>query len=226
MNRKALLLTTLAASVVLGAAGSSFARMPENMRMGMMRAPREVVFVRLLEQFDTNKHGKITEEEFIAAVNDKFAAVAANQDGTVTPGEVRQYREAQWKAWADKRAKNKANPASDDEDDQDDQAAAPDGYNPDGTATAQQDAGPADQGPDGPMMRDRQRPPHDRMARMDRRHGGMMREVMLFRIVDTDENGQISAAEALAAGNKLFEWIDANGDKVISIDDMPNRPFP
>ena len=224
MNRKALLLTTLAASVVLGgSAGSSFARMHDDMRMGM-RVPREIIFVRLLEQIDTNKDGKITKEEFVAVVNDKFAEVDANKDGVLTPGEVRTYREAQWKEWADKRAKNKADAGGDN---QDDQAAMPDEDNADDMAMAP-DAGPTDQATEG-KAQDRQRPPHDRAARMDRammRHGGMMRDVMLFRMVDTDENGQISKEEALAAGDKFFAWMDVNGDQVISIEDMPDRPFP
>lgn len=220
MNRKALLLTTLAASVVLGgSAGASFARMHEDMRMGM-RVPREIIFVRLLEQFDTNKDGKITKEEFAAVVDVKFAEVDTKKDGVLTPGEVRTYREAKWKEWADKRAKNKADAGDDD------QAAMPDEDNADDMAMAP-DAGPADKAPEG-KVQDRQRPPHDRAARMERammRHGGM-RDVMLFRVVDTDENGQISKEEAVAAGDKFFAWIDVNGDKVISIEDMPDRPFP
>lgn len=211
MNTKTLLLTALSASLLIGtSAGTSLARMHGDMGMGM-RVPREIIFVRLLEQVDTNKDGKITKEEFSAAVDERFAAIDANKDGSLTPGEVRNYREAQWKAWADKRAKNKADAA-------DDQAEMSDD---DDTAMAPDEAAPADKAPEG-KMQDRQRPP--RAERM--RHGGMMRDVMLFRMIDTDENGQISKEEAVAAGNKFFAWMDVNGDQVISIEDMPDRPFP
>lgn len=58
-------------------------------------------------------------------------------------------------------------------------------------------------------------------------HGGasMMRASMMMRRVDTDENGQISKAEADAAFDKFFTRMDRNKDGVISIDDMPDRPF-
>lgn len=53
------------------------------------------------------------------------------------------------------------------------------------------------------------------------RIGGMQ----LIRHADTDENGQFSKAEIGAAVDKLFTRMDRNGDGVITIDDMPDRPF-
>ena len=47
----------------------------------------------------------------------------------------------------------------------------------------------------------------------------------MFAMVDTDGNGQISKAEFTAAGEKMFTRLDKNNDGVISIDDMPDRPF-
>ena len=47
----------------------------------------------------------------------------------------------------------------------------------------------------------------------------------LVRQADTDENGQFSKAEVTAAVDKLFTRMDRNGDGVITIDDMPDRPF-
>lgn len=47
----------------------------------------------------------------------------------------------------------------------------------------------------------------------------------MFAMADTDGNGQISKAEFTAAGEKMFTRLDKNNDGVISIDDMPNRPF-
>jgi Ca2+-binding EF-hand superfamily protein len=57
------------------------------------------------------------------------------------------------------------------------------------------------------------------------KHGGKGRASALFRMADTDENGQVSKAEFTAAGEKMFERLDRNKDGVISIDDMPDRPF-
>jgi Ca2+-binding EF-hand superfamily protein len=45
-------------------------------------------------------------------------------------------------------------------------------------------------------------------------------------MADKDENGQLSKAEVTEASAKLFERLDRNKDGVISIDDMPDRPFP
>ena len=52
-----------------------------------------------------------------------------------------------------------------------------------------------------------------------------MRASMMMHRVDTDQNGQISKQEAVAAFDKLFARMDRNKDGVISIDDMPDRPF-
>ncbi|QCI98914.1 EF-hand domain-containing protein [Agrobacterium larrymoorei] len=54
------------------------------------------------------------------------------------------------------------------------------------------------------------------------RHGKMNG---MFAMADTDGNGQISKAEFTAAGEKMFARLDRNNDGVISIDDMPDRPF-
>ncbi|MBN8933563.1 MAG: hypothetical protein J0G97_17435, partial [Rhizobium pusense] len=57
------------------------------------------------------------------------------------------------------------------------------------------------------------------------KHGGKGGGFALIRWADTDENGQVSKAEFAAAGEKMFERLDKNKDGVISIDDMPDRPF-
>lgn len=51
-------------------------------------------------------------------------------------------------------------------------------------------------------------------------HHGMMGGGML-RMIDADENGQVSKAEAQAAADKTLKQMDVNGDGVISIDDFP-----
>ena len=45
-----------------------------------------------------------------------------------------------------------------------------------------------------------------------------------MRVADTDENGQISQAEATAMADKIFTRKDRNKDGFITADDMPKRP--
>lgn len=51
-----------------------------------------------------------------------------------------------------------------------------------------------------------------------------MGAMRLLEKVDTDENGQISKAEADAALDKLFTRLDTNKDGFISADDFPKGP--
>jgi Ca2+-binding EF-hand superfamily protein len=213
MSRNKLILAALSSVLIVGAtAGSSFAAAgdkhkhppkPHHMRMMGGGPPmpmiREVVFVRMLQQFDTNKDGQITKDEAKTGMEAIFAAIDTNNDGSLTPGEIRKYREAQM-------AKAKA---PDDDMTSDDGAPAP----PPADADTAQPAPPPG-GPDGGP------------GRHGMRGGGMMREMMMMQRIDTDENGQISKQEAEAAFEKFFTWMDRNKDGVISIADMPDRPFP
>jgi len=116
MHRNKLILTALSSVLLLGAAaGVSFAAPRDRpdrpdrpghhgqMGWGMMGGPRgaafrDIVFVRMLKQFDTNKDGKITKQEATDGMEKIFAAIDTNHDGSLTPGEIRAYREAQFKA--------------------------------------------------------------------------------------------------------------------------------
>ncbi|WP_018898238.1 EF-hand domain-containing protein [Rhizobium sp. 2MFCol3.1] len=212
MSRNKLILAALSSVLIVGtAAGSSFAapgdkhkhppRPHHAMMGGGMRGPvmREVVFVRMLQQFDTNKDGQISKDEAQKGMEAIFAAIDTNNDGSLTPGEIRKYHEAQM-------AKMKA-PAED---------MAADDEAPPAPPPADADAGqPA--------------PPQDEAGRGPGRHGmrgpGMIRELLIMQRIDTDENGQISKQEAEAAFEKFFTRMDTNKDGVISIADMPQRPF-
>ncbi|MFK0332280.1 EF-hand domain-containing protein [Rhizobium sp. NPDC090275] len=212
MSRNKLILAALSSVLIVGAAaGTSVAAphdkkhhgpKPHHMMMGGgMRGPvmREVVFVRMLQQFDTNKDGQISKDEAQKGMETIFAAIDTNNDGSLTPGEIRKYHEAQM-------AKMKA-PADD---------MAADDEAPPSPPPADADAGqPA--------------PPQDEAGRGPGRHGmrgpGMIRELMIMQRIDTDENGQISKQEAEAAFDKFFTRMDTNKDGVISIADMPQRPF-
>jgi Ca2+-binding EF-hand superfamily protein len=212
MSRNKLIVAALSSVLIVGAAaGSSFAApgdkhkhppKPHHMMMGGgPRGPmmREVVFVRMLQQFDTNKDGQISKDEAKNGMETIFAAIDTDKDGSLTPGEIRKYHEAQM-------AKAKA-PADDMEAD-DDAAPAP--------PPADADAG-------------QPKPPQEEANRGPGRHGmrgpGMIRELMVMQRIDTDENGQISKQEAEAAFDKFFTRMDTNKDGVISIADMPERPF-
>ena len=212
MSRNKLILAALSSVLIVGAAaGSSFAapgdkhKHPPKPHHAMMgggpRGPmmREVVFVRMLQQFDTNKDGQISKDEAKNGMETIFAAIDTDNDGSLTPGEIRKYHEAQM-------AKAKA-PADDMAAD-DDAAPAP----PPADADAGQPAPPQDEANRGP-------------GRHGMRGPGMIRELMIMQRIDTDENRQISKQEAEAAFDKFFTRMDTNKDGVISIADMPQRPF-
>jgi len=111
MFRNKLILAGLSAALIAGAAGASFAApgdRPDGPRhhREMMGGPRgaafrEIAFVRMLKQFDENKDGKVSKQEAIDGVDKIFAAADKNNDGSLTPGEIREYRQAQFKAWRD-----------------------------------------------------------------------------------------------------------------------------
>ncbi len=61
-------------------------------RMGAMR---EVIFVRMLKQFDTNKDGRVSKQEAKDGMEAIFVAIDTDKDGSLTPGEIRKYHEAQ-----------------------------------------------------------------------------------------------------------------------------------
>ncbi|MBY5730038.1 calcium-binding protein [Rhizobium leguminosarum] len=209
MYRNKLILAALSSTLIFGAAaGAVFAAPGDGPRQhaGMGRpgpgsdAFREITYVRMLKQFDTNKDGQVSRDEATAGIDKIFAAIDTNKDGSLTPGEIGAYQKTQMQAMRDQR-KQKA------------------GGNKDANA-APETADNNDQG----------RPPREGHEGRDghrwMRHGGnIMRASIMMRRVDTDQNGQISKQEATAAFDKLFARMDRNKDGVISIDDMPDRPL-
>jgi len=211
MNGKKLIITAVSATLLLGGAAAAFAAGGHHMggprghhRPGI--AP-EILFVRMLQQFDTNGDMKISKDEATAGVDKIFAAIDTNNDGSITPGEFRTYRQAQMKAMWEEHKKeweaNKDASKADDKAQPDDQAS-----NDDKDGKPQHHHGGHGHGGHG----------------MGPRGPGMMGE-MLFHRVDTDENGQISKAEAEAAMAKLFDRLDKNHDGFIALDDMPKAPL-
>lgn len=193
---------------------------------------RELMFVRLLKDADTNKDGKISKEEFTAYETKLFDAADANKDGILTPGELRKYHEAKMEEWREKRKAARAEAADDDQDDMAPDAAAPPpppGADAPPPPPPGKDAPPPPPpGKDGPGPKHGPREMGERGPGRDGPRAGMRHGMMsagIFRFADTDENGQISREEATAAANKLFDRLDRNKDGVISIDDMPDRPL-
>lgn len=182
-----------------------------------MGPPPEVIFVRIVKQFDTNGDMKVSKDEFTAGVDKIFDQVDTNHDGQITPAELKTYRRDRMKAWREERQKEMAQDKAGQNNDQNADKADANKSN-DGDQ-AMNDQGQNDHG----MWH------HGRHGGQGQR-GHWMREarmmqMMMFARVDTDGSGQISKAEAEAFANKMFDRMDRNHDGVISIDDMPNRPF-
>ncbi|WFR95642.1 EF-hand domain-containing protein [Rhizobium tumorigenes] len=202
MIGKKILITAMSATLLLGGAAATFAANGHHMggRHGA-RVPPEVIFVRMLQQFDTNGDMKISKDEATAGADKLFDAIDTNKDGSITPGEYREYRETQMKAMWEERKKMM--------EDNKDKAKPDEAMNDDEGGKPPRDSkdGPRGEGRHGKGMR-----------------GGMMGE-MLFKRIDTDQNGQISKAEAEAAMAKLFDRMDRNHDGFIALDDMPKMPL-
>jgi EF hand len=237
MNGKTITLATLAASLLIGTtAGGAFAQ-DRGDRRGPPRGGPEVMFVRMLQQFDTNKDGKIEKAEATTASEALFTQIDADSDGSITPGEMRKHRQAMRAEMQKARAEMKADdkPAPGDE-----AAAPPPGDAPQDMADAGPDAmAPGDMGPDDKAGGQRHQGKHHEgkrhgwhneraergEGRRDRGPDGMGGPARMMRVADKDENGQISKAEAVAMGDRMFTRMDRNEDGVISVDDLPKRPI-
>lgn len=208
MKTNKIILASLAAVLVAGTALPSFAAPGRDGggrhggRGGMMQ---EMMFVRLLKTADTNKDAKITKEEVAARQEALFTEIDADKDGTLIPGELRAYGKTKMEAFREERADRR---------EQRQQEMADNG-----SATDNEDR----PGPRGD--RDNRRHDGGRWGMHHGKMGGRMGGFQLIRQADTDENGQFSKAEVTAAVDKLYARMDRNGDGVISIDDMPDRPF-
>lgn len=215
MRTRNVIIASLTAALLVGAAvPASFAAPGRGGHdgprgHGMMK---EIMFVRLLKTADTDKDAKVTKEEVSARQEALFAEIDTDKDGNLTPGELRIFRETKVEEF------RKANPRPDRAERRKERAESD-----------QQTAENGDNEAAGGEIQDRR----DGRRHEGRRHGmhhgprmsGHMGGFHLLRRADTDENGQFSKAEVAAAVDKLFTRMDTNGDGVITIDDMPNRPF-
>ncbi len=223
MNGKTLTLAAVAASLLIGTtAGGAFAQ-DRSDRRGPGRGGPEVMFVQMLQQHDIDKDGKISKEEANAAGTALFASIDADKDGVLTPGEMRQHREAMREerkaAMEAMRAERQAAR----------EAAQADGQIPPPGGQRQEQAMNGDgQGRDGRGHDGKRHGWHNERADRGGDRGGrdgMRGEGRMMRVADTDENGQISQAEATAMADRMFTRMDRNKDGFISVDDMPKRPI-
>ncbi|NBB50530.1 calcium-binding protein [Rhizobium sp. CRIBSB] len=219
MNGKTLTLAAVAASLLIGTtAGGAFAQDRGDRRDGPGRGGPEVMFVQMLQQHDIDKDGKISKEEANAAGTALFASIDADKDGVLTPGEMRQHREAMREerkaAIQAMRAEREAARAN---------APTP----PDGAPQEQAMNGDGPRGEGKGHDGKRHGWHNERADRGGDRGGrdGMRGEGRMMRVADTDENGQISQAEATAMADRMFTRMDRNKDGFISADDMPKRPI-
>ncbi|MEB2844763.1 hypothetical protein GAO09_01155 [Rhizobiales bacterium RZME27] len=203
MNAKKIALAALGAAFVFGAtAPASFAAPGDRGPNGHgprheMGGPmmKERAFIYLLKNADADKDGKVTKAELTAFEEKKFAEIDADKDGSLTPGEFRAYRKAAMEAF------RKDHPRPEREDAKADGDKKPSGERAEGKEGKRHHAkGPGRHGKGGPAMG-------------------------FIRFADTDENGQVSKAEATAATEKFFAFMDTNKDGAISIDDLPDRPL-
>ena len=229
MNGKTLTLAAVAASLLIGTtAGGAFAQDRSERRGGAGRGGPETMFVQMLQQHDTNKDGKVSKEEATAAGATMFTAIDADKDGVLTPGEVREHREAMREEHKAAREAMRAERQAERE------AAKADAPTPPAGDAPQEQAmngdGPRGEGKGmhGKRHEGKRHGAHnERAERGEGRRGsdGMRGQGRMMRVADTDENGQISQAEATAMVDKMFTRMDRNKDGVISADDMPKRPM-
>lgn len=97
MNRKALLLTTMAASLLVGT--SATVTLAQQGPGNGPRGPSAGMFVRMLQQFDTDKNGQVSKDEAKAGEEKMFSEIDGDSDGALTPGELRKHREAKMAEW-------------------------------------------------------------------------------------------------------------------------------
>ena len=180
--------------------------------MGGMRG--DAAFVRMLKLADADKDGKVTKAEADAGFLKVFEAIDADKDGAATPGEFRAYAKARMEEF------RKNNPKPEEA-----AAAAPEQAAKDGNADEGR-RGPHGDGPRWGKHHDDERGEGHRFGKRKDGEGRPMKASFILRQADTDENGQVSRDEAVKFGEGIFNRMDTNKDGVISIDDLPNRPFP
>jgi hypothetical protein len=222
MNAKKIAAAAFGTVLLAGAAIPAFAA-PDRPGPGGPGGPgrgimQDLTFVRLLKTADANKDAKISKDEMTAWQDQLFTQIDANKDGTLTRGELLDFRTAKMDEF------RKNNPPPEEASNDDDRRGPPMGDEDD-------DNDRGDRGRHGHHHGRHDDDRDDRRGGRDMPRGAMMqaRGPMMgpgfFRIIDEDRDGKITKAEAAAATEKLFARMDTNKDNQITIDDLPDRPL-
>ncbi|NML75051.1 calcium-binding protein [Rhizobium sp. S-51] len=250
MTGKKLTIAAIIGSLMIGTSASAVLARQE-MGRGPGGGP-DGIFVRMLQNFDSNKDGKIAKVEATAAGEKIFASIDENTDGSLTPGEFRKHRDMREQRKAEREA-NAAGQGNGPGQGPQDGSGPQDGQPPrdgrgkqfgwnwgfgGGRGGHHGWGGNGPDGNDGPRhgkhhgedhaMRDgrgpEMGPDMGPGGPMDGRMGGHGPRGII-RVADADENGQITKAEASALIDKMFTQLDTNKDGAISADDLPKRGF-
>ncbi len=168
----------------------------------------------LLEAMDQNGDGKLTRGEADKAAAERFAKMDKNRDGSVTQEEFRVGRQALHGKAVERRFKKRD-------------------QNGDGALTLREADMPAsrfdaiDANHDGRVtlaeMRRQRQSKREAATKRGRRGKGRGRGLRGFRHLDESGDGKVTLAEAKQAAAQRFERADANGDGVITADEMRRR---
>jgi len=173
----------------------------------------------LFKTADTNKDGVIDQTEFQASRDKWFAELDTNKDGFITTDELKAFGDKMHAKWQQKQA---------DATQQNDGATNDDGR---GDKMAQHILARVDTDKDGKISKaefdtesvalfkrlDKNSDGKIAADEVPARHWGKGPQ---FGMMDTDKDGKVTKAEFTAAEDQMFQKLDANGDGVITPDEM------
>jgi len=175
----------------------------------------------LLKAADTNKDGVVDQTEFQASRDKWFAEIDTNKDGFITSDELKAFGDKMHAEWQQKHADAGTT--------QNGTQPAPDASR--GDRMAQHIMARVDTDKDGKISK----PEFDTEStalfkRLDKNSDGKIASDEVpahrwgkgpkFAMMDTDKDGKVTKAEFTAAEDQMFSKADANGDGVITADEM------
>lgn len=164
------------------------------------------------QKADANQDGIIDQSEFAAGQAAHFKAIDANADGSVTPEEMKAFREQQRAKMEEKRAEMAAKFFQTADKNSDGKIVAAE-WPQDGRLKFEK----ADANGDGAVTADELGKAHKpRDGKPDESKGRFVR-------LDTDKDGKLSVTEWNAMGDKMFARLDDNKDGKITKDEMPKH---
>lgn len=188
-----------------------------------------------LEQVDTNKDGVVSKAESTQFAEARFAEADTNRDGVISEGEaqaVKQQRRVEFEKKAQERfasqdANNDGKLQKSEVPNMPDKLFARLDANNDG-ALSQEELRSHGPGKKGPRQAKASGQSEDAKADGERGHGkhgkrGFGKRGDLFKRMDTNQDGNVTKAEAQAASEQHFARLDRNNDGNITSDELPHR---